>query len=389
MNSSFDMPDGQSGAHADALAGGERAASPSSNTGINTRQDPSAAPETPQQWDLEFAPDSIELYSIGGRGVALLQAIPNERAAPNVALIDWLAFTIRLRGAQTAGDVIADVRRLGVLTSVEHSASGFNGYACKAVWREAGTQLGLVAWGGKTQKGTVHVSITGQGCAKVEDWGAVHAWLASHAAAITRLDLAHDDFDAERIDIERAVRWYRDGGFNANGRPPQYAQFGDWRCPGEVKRGRTFKIGSRAGGKECRVYEKGKQLGDEASRWVRVEVEWRNKAREIPLDALTRPGAYLAGAYACLGFLSASQSRIATTRQEARISFERAMANGRHAAGKLLNLALELFGGDYGAVVEALRRPGYPARVLPYVGATARDPKAMDPESADEPKADR
>lgn len=376
-------------APADALAGGARAATPSSNTGINTPKEPPARPETSAAPGVEFEPDAVVLRSVRGRGSAYLQSIPNDQAAADLAIVDWVAFTVRLRGTRTHNQVIAELQALGLLAQLEDSATGYSGYSSKMIWREGAGVLGLVAWGGKAQRGTVHVSIAGQGCARVRDWLGVHAWLEVHAAKLVRLDLAHDDFMGAVVNIEAAVRWYQEGGFGAGGRRPNYSQVGDWLDPEQVKQGRTFKVGRRASGKECRVYEKGKQLGDEASPWVRVEVEWRNRERVIPLEALTRPGPYLAGAYACLGFLSASQSRIATTQREAKISFERAMANGRHAVGKLLNLALEVFEGDYGEVVEALRREGYPARVQPFAPLIAEDPQALVRDPDQPPGSDR
>ena len=63
-------------------------------------------------------------------------------------------------------------------------------------------------------------------------------------------------------------------------------------------------MSANGNGKMLRIYEKGKQLGDSESPWVRVEAELRNKSRVIPWDALTRPGSYLAGAYPCLAYLS-------------------------------------------------------------------------------------
>lgn len=138
-----------------------------------------------------------------------------------------------------------------------------------------------------------------------------------------------------------------------------------------------MEIGSRQGGKLCRIYEKGKQLGDPDSLWVRVEVEWHNESREIPYDAIAEPGKYLAGAYDCLHFLDREQSRIQTQQRAGQVSYECAMSNGRRLVGKLVNLALEVNGGDYGEVVEQLRRDGYPARVEPYMNAVADNPEIL------------
>ena len=109
-----------------------------------------------------------------------------------------------------------------------------------------------------------------------------------------------------------------------------------------------------------RGYEKGKQLGEPDSRWFRVECEWHDDNRVLPYAMLTRPGQYLAGAYPCMRFVSIEQSKIKTVFRSAKIIFERAMDNARQQAGKPVNLALDVYAGDYGEVVERLiRREGY------------------------------
>ena len=90
-----------------------------------------------------------------------------------------------------------------------------------------------------------------------------------HCAAITRVDLAHDDFSATQVSIERARQWLEDGGFNASGRPPAAELIDDLGS----NKGKTLYVGHRASGKFLRVYEKGKQFGDQTSPWVRAEVE--------------------------------------------------------------------------------------------------------------------
>ena len=59
-----------------------------------------------------------------------------------------------------------------------------------------------------------------------------------------------------------------------------------------------------------RVYEKGKQLGDTSSPWVRWELELHNRDRIIPWDVLLEPGKYLAAAYPCMDWVSAGMMKI-------------------------------------------------------------------------------
>jgi phage replication initiation protein len=224
----------------------------------------------------------------------------------------------------------------------------------------------------------MYVSIQGQGCATVQDWHGLADWLQRHQATIKRVDLAHDDFAGEIADISWAVEQYKAGGFNAGGRQPAHQVFGDWLSGEQATEGRTFGIGRRANGKFCRVYEKGKQQGDPNSGWVRVEVEWRAERRHIPYDVLTRPGVYLAGAYPCMSALSTEQERIRTTANSATISFDAAVENARLQIGKLINLMLHVYGGDYAEVVEKLRRDGLPARVAPFSHALEAAPDLLD-----------
>jgi phage replication initiation protein len=101
--------------------------------------------------------------------------------------------------------------------------------------------------------------------------------------------VAYDDYQGKVVNIAWAVEQYKGEGFNAGGRKPRSECFGDWLDGDASIRGRTLGIGSRASGKYARCYEKGKQLGDAASAWTRIEVEWRAQDRHIPYDILTRP----------------------------------------------------------------------------------------------------
>lgn len=319
----------------------------------------------------------IEFFTDGKRLTCIRTPIPNQSGNAHAAIIDWLAFTVRPPESKSHEWVIRELQKLDLLGMVEELHGGYAGYAHKAHHQDGKTRLCLIAWGGKSQAATVYLSFTGHGCARIDDWQTLRGWLEAHQATITRLDLAYDDFRAERISIPQAVTWYQEGGFGAGGRMPSHSLHGDWLLGDQARKGRTLEIGSREGGKLCRIYEKGKQLGDPDSPWVRVEVEWHNESRHIPYEALTMPGKYLAGAYECLRFLDQDQSRIQTQQRAAKVSFDRAMSNGRHLAGKLVNLALGVYEGDYGKVVEQLRREGYPARVEPYLHAVGDTPEML------------
>ena len=75
--------------------------------------------------------------------------------------------------------------------------------------------------------------------------------------------------------------------------------------------------------------------------------------------------------------LSKEQEKIKTIFRGAKIVFDRAVANLRQQGGKLVNLMLSVFGGDYGEVVEHLRRDGIPKRIETYSYHIAARPEAL------------
>ncbi|MDP2751959.1 MAG: replication initiation factor domain-containing protein, partial [Rhodocyclaceae bacterium] len=297
---------------------------------------------------------------------------PDERITPHAALIDWLSFTVtpplittlvaRLDGLFDAGYRWMCFELHGLLDikaeNIERQKTGGSGYKYRAKFPG-----GYVLWGGANQNGTVHVSLSGEGCARIKDWSMVHTWLETNKARLTRVDLASDDFTGETYTVDKMRTCYDNEEFGAGGRKPT-AQLVDDLGSGK---GRTLYVGARQNGKLFRCYEKGKQLGAPKNPWVRIEVEWHNKSRVLPYDMLTRPGQYLAGAYPCLGFLNIEQSKIKTIFRGAKIAFERAMDNARQAYGKLVNLAVGVYGGDFSEVVKRLiRDDGYPSRIEAY-----------------------
>ena len=219
--------------------------------------------------------------------------------------------------------------------------------------------FGLLAYGGEHQRGTAHLSLNAHGCAGVQDWNAVRTWCESCGARIARIDLAHDDFSGEGISIEKALAWFKEGRFTTGGRAPCAKLYDDL----DSNEGKTLYVGKRQNGKLCRVYEKGKQLGDPQSPWCRVEVEFRGKSRFIPHDVLVKAGDYLAGAYPCLAMLSQRQDKVRTLSKVAQISYARLVECVRTQYGPALNVMLKVEGGDPFAVLEHAMRPGTPKRL--------------------------
>lgn len=276
----------------------------------------------------------------------------------SLALIDWLSFTIYSDSSHATLTYLE--KYLENLFQISPSMwtpakSGWHGYKNRINFG----QFGFVAYGGESQKDTFHVSIAGSGCKNIDDWSIVRLIGEEENWLIKRLDLAHDDFHAKYIDVDRALQWYEEGLFTSSGRPPKRRLIDDF----DTGEGKTFYVGNRSNGKLLRIYEKGKQLGDKTSPWVRAELELRAKDRVIPWDALTEPETYLSGSFKALSYLSEKQSRLKTTQREATTKYETMKRWLRMAGGKALNTMLQVEQGDISAVFEQIVRDGYPSRL--------------------------
>lgn len=137
----------------------------------------------------------------------------------------------------------------------------------------------------------------------MNDWLAVHDFIEDKQGRITRVDLTHDDFDG-LITLAQAKEWFEAGDFHSGkGYPPSGEYIDDF---GSGK-GKTLYVGSGKNGKVLRIYEKGKQLGDPQSPWIRWELELHNKDRVLPLDTLLYPARYLAAGYPPCEWISSNQ----------------------------------------------------------------------------------
>lgn len=319
--------------------------------------------------------DSAQEASAQARGTGALSAaprivntggkfpLPEEPAteSSHLAFVDFLAFSIRPAGKSSISwlsPFLLDLFSIPILRPLNKG-----GYGYDTMYDMSG--FGILASGGESQRGTVYVGLTGKGCTRISNWPAVRHFLEHYGATLKRVDVAHDDHHGATLSIRKALRWHREGQFNSGGRKPSIEPVGDWLTPGSPK-GRTLKIGRRENGKFCRIYEKGKQLGSPASPWVRAEVEFKDESRVLPYDMLTRPGDYLAGAYPCMAYLSATQEKIATITKAAKISYEASVHHARLMVGKLLNVMMEKNDGDASKVVNELRRGGIPRRLEHY-----------------------
>lgn len=259
------------------------------------------------------------------------------------AIIDWLSFTWEgWSDCQIDQMVRTWLREWLQEPLAGESGNGLYGFENSVTFYSFGPELdevpvAILAWGGDRQRGRCYLSINGTGCSLVKDWGCVQRILETVKARITRADVAVDDLHGDLIRLDEMPTWYEGGKFNAGGRRPTYKVEGDWFT--DLGAGRTFYVGRRQNGKYCRVYEKGKQLGNRESDWSRFEVELHNVDRIIPYDILTRPSEYFSGCYpVCESLVDVGAERIKTLREEHEISLERLKSYCRIAYGKLIHV---------------------------------------------------
>ena len=287
---------------------------------------------------------------------------PQMESHPYSACTDWLNCTLPLADTQDAIKGFYQAftgivgRNFGPLTERGRGAYG---------WKRSydfGISKAIFAIGG--QRGRAYVSLSGEACQRIpgSEWSALVEFLGDqYRGRITRWDGAVDDFEGVHS-VDWAVSQYEEGGFSAGGNRPGHAVSGSWLDGDPTGRGRTLYVGLRRNGKVIRVYEKGKQLGDRWSPWVRWELELHNRDREIPWDVLLEPGRYVAGAYKCTGWVSKEMSRIRTHRNTQEISEAVLTDSLRRSYGRHINY-LAGKGRTADEIVKELRRDGVPARL--------------------------
>ncbi len=216
------------------------------------------------------------------------------------------------------------------------------------------------------ETGRFMVDLTGAGCRWVKDWQHVAQVLASHGARLTHVDCAVDDYDGSVVSLAQLKGLAESGAFKNEGAgAPPVASFHDDMGSG---RGCSLYVGQR-GHKQLNAYEKGKQLGDPSSDYVRVEVRLYGKhlrGKTLPYDVLTRPLEYVTGAYDVLAelFAATETSRPKTVKAAVEATAEAAVRWLSETAGPLLNLISASFhGGDaLEFLIERVNRDQVPRR---------------------------
>lgn len=296
-----------------------------------------------------------------------VKLIPNRMASGDgVAFLDWVNFTIHestMIESALEGQCFSDDDLMISFSSILFSIFGFGLTSRMSTGSDfyqkrwmLGDNFGFVCFGGNNS--TVLTKLNGTGCA-----AALHGWesrlrvfLEYQAVQprITRIDLAHDVYDGQAYNVDKASADYDLGLFSSGGRSPNIELRGNWRVPNG--KGRTVYVGARSNGKYLRVYEKGRQLGDASSEWVRVEVEIKSIDRIIPFDALVKAGEYLAATYPAFNFLSEKQCRIETISRAAKAGYAHTVAWLKHQCGASLALVAEIEGGADKAL-DLIKRP--------------------------------
>jgi len=251
---------------------------------------------------------------------------------------------------------------------VKHSGRGRHGF--RELWvleakldDGAPVEVGSVCYGGESQRGRWLLEVTGKGCGLIKDWAGMRDLLEFLDASITRADLAVDFLYGERS-VDDVMARYQGGAFISRGRNPKLSTEGEWHEGGED--GRTVYVGVLRNGKCLCAYEKGRQLNMKDSNWTRYEVRLSNKDRTIPLDVLTYPDKYFAGAYPALAdVLEVGAEEIPTHREEAKASLAHALYHTKRSFGKYLHQTLQATGCSVEDLIEEIRVYATPKRLDP------------------------
>lgn len=286
-----------------------------------------------------------------------------EKKTEQQAKVDWLNATFPKPSMTEAGLVSLLGRMLGRPVSGEEGKGllGFTRsvklYAHHGATRSA---MGFLAFGGESQNGRWMLSLSGTGCGFVKDWEGVSELLQSLDAKITRLDLAVDFLEGEHT-VEEAVSLYEFGGFSLGKNSPSSRIDGDWL---NGVAGRTLYVGKAQNGKMLRVYEKGRQLGDPDSEWVRFEVQLGSRDRVIPFEAMTDRDEFFAGCYPALAAMLEQEGiAIPTMQAKARTTLAHLWHHLKRCYGKTIDALVTHTSAPYAELIEEVRVIGLPARL--------------------------
>jgi len=280
----------------------------------------------------------------------------------NISSIDWFGF-------RTQGELPEVVEGLrGVFDShmppltTHLRKGGWNGFKSSANLCLGDMVVGMMAYGGDSQRGMVAVNVTGVGCSWLKpDWDEVQDGV-QHLPAyeLRRVDIALDTYRRE-VTHDKVVQAYRNGLFALSGRPPSMTRIE----PEDPLDGATIYIGKRENAKFLRCYEKGLELVKAYPRGTvthlddvpvediyRVELELKAKEGPLPVDLIDKRDQYFAGSYPYLQTVLDVKPEVLVQAREKgpQHSLAGMLANIRQQYGSTLFTALMAHHGDIGAV---------------------------------------
>ncbi|MCD9096531.1 replication initiation factor domain-containing protein [Luteimonas fraxinea] len=237
----------------------------------------------------------------------------------------------------------------GLVLSVDAGPGSF--YAYKFLLTNVhGDFAGSIELGGmltirKGGRPSLRFELTGQGCSLYEHrgdasadhaqrWCALRAQLERVGTMLTRVDTAFDDFDGKRSLAHARCMWEVgefDYTFGGERHRPQAKEFND--CGS--RKGSTFYVGNSTSEKQLRVYQKGRQLGDPDSPWVRWELQFKSSSRKrITLDVLSDPMSFMRGAFECLDFIASCMARFEVQDEVSKATAKSVMRHGKRMFGR-------------------------------------------------------
>jgi len=280
--------------------------------------------------------------------------------------IDWCEFRTQAEIPAVLEALRGAYFPMGELVALRPRTKGWNGYRQAADVCIGEMSLGMIAYGGESQRGWVHVSLTGKGCEWLMDWErAERVFNALPRCEYKRVDIALTVQDGS-ISHQRVIEAFEAGLFKTGGQPPGMKKLES----SDPYAGNTCYIGKRGGNKYLRCYDKGLELvkgkspnlnithldGVPILDIYRVEFEWRNTTAPIPPDAITKRDTYFAGAYPFTAQLLQRPFEPFVQRRERgpQRELELALLHIQHQYGKTLYTAMVHHGGDVSAVWEKI-----------------------------------
>uniref|UniRef100_A0AAE4GFI7 Replication initiation factor domain-containing protein n=1 Tax=Herbaspirillum huttiense subsp. nephrolepidis TaxID=3075126 RepID=A0AAE4GFI7_9BURK len=292
----------------------------------------------------------------------MLKRFPWEIKIMSLTKVDWFGFRTKATPHATLEGLRGVFSDVGSGIRVNPRKRGWMGFEQSADISIGQMHIGLMAFGGDSQKGWVSVNISGRGCEWVRDWDSasdIASTLPQFEAR--RVDLALDTYQRE-VTHNKVMRAHRDGLFTTCGRPPEAVQIQSTdKCAG-----RTVYIGSRDQGKFLRAYEKGFELvksyanGDEITHIdgypvediYRLELELKPKLSPLPVDLIPRRDEYFSGAYPYLQKVIDIEPEVWQQKRERgpQMDLEASLSQIKHQYGSSLFTAVAAYQGDIGAV---------------------------------------